>query len=80
MEEYVEDADAKRLAAASRVAELEAALASVRTGEEDSFSAVRAAEERADGLSLELQYAQGEAARLGAELALAREAAQRALG
>lgn len=38
---------------------------------------VRAAEERADGLSLELQYAQGEAVRLAAELELAREAAER---
>ncbi len=38
---------------------------------------VRAAEERADGLSLELQYAQGEAVQLAAELELAREAAER---
>ena len=40
MEEYVEDADAKRLAAASRAAELEQALAGVRRGEEDSYSQV----------------------------------------
>lgn len=38
---------------------------------------IQAAEERAEGLSLELQYAQGEAARLAAELELAREAAER---
>lgn len=40
MEEYVEDADAKRLAAASRVAELEQQLAGVRRGEEDTYSQV----------------------------------------
>lgn len=42
-----------------------------------SLPQVRAAEERADGLSLELQYAQSEAARLAAEVELAREAAER---
>jgi hypothetical protein len=38
---------------------------------------VRAAEERADGLSLELQYTQGEASRLAQELALLRDQAER---
>jgi hypothetical protein len=42
MEEYVEEADAKRLAAASRVGELEAALAGVKRGEEDSYDQVGA--------------------------------------
>ena len=40
MEEYVEEADAKRLAMASRVGELEQQLASVRRGEEDSYDQV----------------------------------------
>ncbi|PSC67340.1 hypothetical protein C2E20_8974 [Micractinium conductrix] len=77
MEEYVEEADSKRLASASRVSELEAALAVTKRGEEDTYGQIQAAEERAEGLSLELQYAQGEAARLAAELELAREAAER---
>lgn len=38
---------------------------------------VKAAEDRADGLVLELQYSQGEAARLAGELELAREVAER---
>ena len=40
MEAYVEEGDAKRLAAASRVGELEAALAGVKRGEEDSYDQV----------------------------------------
>lgn len=40
MEEYVEDADAKRLAAASRAAELEQQLAGAKRGEEDTYSQV----------------------------------------
>lgn len=40
MEEYVEEADSQRLAAASRVGELEQQLASVRRGEDDTYSQV----------------------------------------
>lgn len=40
MEEYVEEADAKRLAMASRLAELEAALAGAKHSEEDTYSQV----------------------------------------
>lgn len=41
MEEYVEEADAKRLAAASRVGDLEQQLAAVKRGEDDTYSLVR---------------------------------------
>ena len=43
MEEYVEEADSKRLASASRVSELEAALAVTKRGEEDTYGQVRCA-------------------------------------
>ncbi|EFN59880.1 hypothetical protein CHLNCDRAFT_132885 [Chlorella variabilis] len=59
------------------VGELEKQLASVRLGEEDSYDQVQAAEDRADSLSLELQYSQGEAQRLAHELALLRDAQER---
>ncbi|KAI3429238.1 hypothetical protein D9Q98_005337 [Chlorella vulgaris] len=77
MEEYVEEADARRLAMAGQVAALERQLAGVRLGEEDTYLQVKAAEDRADGLSLELQYAQSEAQRLAHELALLQDVQQR---
>eukprot|EP00887_Chlorella_sp_A99_P003226 scaffold9.g3226.t1 len=77
MEAFVEEADTARLEAEGRAAELSAALASARTGESDHAEEVRAAEERAEALSLELHYANSELGRLQRELASAREAGER---
>ncbi|GAB4816179.1 hypothetical protein N2152v2_003225 [Parachlorella kessleri] len=78
MEEFVEKADAGRLEAAARVAELQGQLAAVKREEQDSFDQVKSAEERADGLQLEVQYLQHEKERLQGELSLAREQAEAA--
>ena len=79
MEEYVEEADAKALKAQGKVTALAAQLAGAQGNTTaDSYEEVRAAEERADAMSLELQYAKAECRSLEAEVKAAKEEADRA--
>lgn len=74
MEAYVEEADARALqhpaAAAAQLAP--AAVGGRATPDADAWAEVRAAEERADALSLELQYAHDERRQAQRELEAAR--------
>lgn len=80
MEEYVEAADAKALAAQGKAAALETQLAGVRgASTADEWDEVKVAEEKADALSLELQYAKAECRTLEGEVRAAREDADRAV-
>jgi len=80
MEEYVEEADAKALKAQGKATALAAQLVGAQgSTTADSYEEVRAAEERADALSLELQYAKVECRSLEAEVKAAKEEADRAI-
>lgn len=85
METFVEEADAKALQASGRVAHLQAQLAGAKgagpggTGVVDGWEEVRAAEERADALSLELQYAKAECRSLEQDVRSAKAEADRAI-
>ncbi|KAL4537190.1 hypothetical protein Ndes2437B_g08340 [Nannochloris sp. 'desiccata'] len=80
MEEYVEEADAKALKAQGKATALAAQLAGAQGGTTaDSYEEVRAAEERADALFLELQYTKAECRSLEAEVKSAKEEADRAM-
>jgi hypothetical protein len=78
MEEYVEEADAKALKAQGKATALAAQLAGAQGNTSaDSYEEIRAAEERADAMSLELQYSKAECRSLEAEVKAAKEEADR---
>lgn len=85
MESFVEESDAKALKASGKVAHLQTQLAGARgvttgvAGEGLGWEELRAAEERADALSLELQYAKAECRSLEQDVRTAKADADRSI-
>lgn len=87
MESFVEEADAKALKATGKASHLQAQLAGARGGGGggagapggEGWEEVRAAEERADSMSLELQYAKAECRSLEQDVRAAKADADRSI-
>lgn len=78
MEDYVEEADAARLEAETKATTMAKDLHSQEHGQVDSLAEVRAAEEQAEALALELKFSEAEKIRLERELDAGRMSADRA--
>jgi len=78
MEDYVEEADVGRFEAENKATAMARDLHSQEHGQVDSLAEVRAAEEQAEALALELKFLEAEKIRLEKELDAVRMSADRA--
>lgn len=78
MEDYVEEADVGRFEAETKATAMAKDLHSQEHGQVDSLAEVRAAEEQAEALALELKFLEAEKIRLERELDAVRMSADRA--